>query len=24
MRQQADGKLLVTTDDVPFEMSLCA
>ncbi len=24
MRQQSDGKLVVTTDDVPFEMSLCA
>ncbi len=24
MRQQADGKLVATTDDVPFEMSLCA
>ncbi|MEK7346715.1 MAG: cell division protein ZapD [Pseudomonadota bacterium] len=24
MRQQSDGKLVATTDDVPFEMSLCA
>ncbi len=24
MRQQSDGKLLATTDDVPFEMTLCA
>jgi cell division protein ZapD len=24
MRQQADGKLVATTDDVPFEMTLCA
>jgi cell division protein ZapD len=24
MRQQSDGKLLATTEDVPFEMSLCA
>ena len=24
MRQQGDGKLVATTDDVPFEMSLCA
>lgn len=24
MRQQADGKLVTTTEDVPFEMSLCA
>jgi cell division protein ZapD len=24
MRQQNDGKLVVTTDDVPFEMTLCA
>jgi len=24
MRQQSDGKLVATTDDVPFEMALCA
>jgi hypothetical protein len=24
MRQQADGKLVATADDVPFEMTLCA
>jgi cell division protein ZapD len=24
MRQQSDGKLVATTDDVPFEMTLCA
>ncbi len=24
MRQQTDGKLVATTEDVPFEMSLCA
>ena len=24
MRQQSDGKLVATTEDVPFEMSLCA
>jgi cell division protein ZapD len=24
LRQQSDGKLVATTDDVPFEMSLCA
>ena len=24
MRQQSDGKLVSTTDDVPFEMTLCA
>ena len=24
MRQQSDGKLVATTDDVAFEMSLCA
>ncbi len=24
MHQQSDGKLVATTDDVPFEMSLCA
>jgi cell division protein ZapD len=24
LRQQSDGKLVVTTEDVPFEMSLCA
>jgi len=24
LRQQSDGKLLATTEDVPFEMSLCA
>jgi cell division protein ZapD len=24
LRQQSDGKLVPTTDDVPFEMSLCA
>jgi hypothetical protein len=24
MRQQADGKLVPSAEDVPFEMSLCA
>jgi cell division protein ZapD len=24
MRQQSDGKLVATVDDVPFEMTLCA
>lgn len=24
MRQQSDGKLMATTEDVPFEMALCA
>jgi cell division protein ZapD len=24
LRQQPDGKLLSTSDDVPFEMTLCA
>jgi hypothetical protein len=24
MRQHSDGKLVATTDDVPFEMTLCA